>query len=128
MSTIVAIPPETESRAESISTGRIEVTPEELLAMPGGEHYELVNGVPVERTMSLLSSRVEMALGRILDTYCVENDLGWVLGPSCGYRCFPWKPGKVRRPDVSFIARDRLPSEEHWSKVTSRSPPTSPWR
>src|SRR5262249_26416334 len=26
-----------------------------------------------------------------------------------------WKPGQVRRPDVSFIARDRLPSEEHWS-------------
>ena len=46
MSTIVAIPPETESRAGSILTGRMDVTPEELLAMPDGEHYELVNGVP----------------------------------------------------------------------------------
>jgi Uma2 family endonuclease len=116
MSTMTAIPPETESRAESISKGRIEVSPEELLATPDGEHDELVDGIPVERTKSLLSSRVEMTLGRILDTYCVENDLGWILGPSCGYCCFPWQPGKIRRPDVSFITRDRLPSEEHWSE------------
>jgi Uma2 family endonuclease len=101
----------------------MDVTPDELLAMPDGEHYELVDGVPVARTMSLLSSRVEMALGGILNAYSVENDLGWVLGPSCGYRCFPWKPGKVRRPDASFITRDRLPSEEHWSEGYVTIPP-----
>ena len=123
MSTIVAIPPETEGRVASVLSGRVDVTPEELLAMPDGEHYELVNGVPVERTTSLLSSRVETMLVRILDASCVENDLGWVLGPTCGYRCFPWKPGKVRRPDVSFIARDRLPSQEHWSEGYVTIPP-----
>jgi Uma2 family endonuclease len=123
MSTMVAIPPEAEGGTESVLTGRRDVTPEELLAMPEGERYELVDGVPVEKTMSLLSSRVEMTLGRILDAYSVEKDLGWVLGPTCGYRCFAWKPGKVRRPDASFIARDRLPSEEHWSEGYFTIPP-----
>ncbi len=37
------------------------------------------------------------------------------LGPSpadASYQCFPDDPGKVRRPDVSFIRADRLPAEE----------------
>ena len=46
MSTIVAMPPEAVRRAESVLAGRTEVTPEELLAMPDGKHYELVDGVP----------------------------------------------------------------------------------
>jgi Uma2 family endonuclease len=93
----------------------VDVTPEELLAMPEGGRYELVDGIPVEKTMSLLSGRVEAKMIRMLEGHCEDPDLGWVLGPTCGYRCFRWKPGQVRRPDVSFIARDRLPSEEHWS-------------
>jgi Uma2 family endonuclease len=101
----------------------VEVTPEELLAMPDGKHYELVDGVPVERTMSLLASRVEITLGRILDLHCVQNDLGWVVGPSCGYRCFPWIPRQVRRPDLSFIAVQRLPSENQWSEGYVTIPP-----
>ena len=123
MSTMAAVLTRTEDRKESRPRGTEGRHAQELLAMPDGEHYELVNGVPVERTMSLLSSRVEMAIGRILDAYCVENNLGWVLGPSCGYRCFSWKPEKVRRPDASFIARDRLPSEEHWSEGYVTIPP-----
>jgi Uma2 family endonuclease len=115
MSTITAIP--------SDATDRGEVTPEELLAMPDGKHYELVDGVPVERTMSLLASRVEVTLGRMLDNHCVQNDLGWVLGPACGYRCFDWKPTRVRRPDISFIRRERLPSEAEWSEGYVTIPP-----
>jgi hypothetical protein len=67
MSTILAKPLESE--------GKTEWTPEELLAMPDGEHYELVDGLLVERAISLLASRVEVTLGRILDGYCVENGL-----------------------------------------------------
>ena len=123
MSTIVAVPPETQGRAESTLAGRVDVTPEELLAMPDGEHYELVNGVPVARTMSLLSARVEAKVIRRLDGHCEKTELGWVLGPTCGYRCFSWKPGKVRRPDASFIARDRLPPQELWSEGYVTIPP-----
>ncbi|MGA7496561.1 MAG: hypothetical protein WBX00_07520 [Isosphaeraceae bacterium] len=59
MSTITAIPSDAMDRGE--------VTPEELLAMPDGKHYELVDRVPVERTMSLLASRVEVVVARRLD-------------------------------------------------------------
>jgi len=115
MSTILAKPPESE--------GKTEWTPEELLAMPDGEHYELVDGLLVERAMSLLASRVEVTLGRMLDGYCVANGLGWVLGPSCGYLCFPWKPRRVRRPDLSFIRQGRLPKEPQWSEGYVTIPP-----
>ncbi len=115
MSTITAI--------RSDATDRGELTPEELLAMPDGKHYELVDGMPVERTMSLLASRVEVTLGRMLDNHCVQNDLGCVLGPACGYRCFDWKPTRVRRPDISFIRRERLPSEAEWSEGYVTIPP-----
>lgn len=123
MSTIVAMPPETERRAKSVLAGRTDVTPEELLAMPDAEHYELVDGVLVERTISLLAARVESKTIRILEGHCEGPDLGWILGPSGGYRCFPWKPGKVRRPDVSFIKRDRLPAPEQWSEGYITIPP-----
>jgi Uma2 family endonuclease len=115
MSTIAAIAPKI--------AGKMEVTPDELLAMPDGRRYELVDGIPVERTMSLLAARVEMTLGRILDAYCVENNLGWVVSPSCGYQCFPWKPRLVRRPDISFIAAARLPLRAQWSEGYVTIPP-----
>jgi Uma2 family endonuclease len=116
MSTIVEIAPEIERPTISVLASRTDVTPEELLAMPDGKHYELVDGVLVERTMSLLSGRVESKMIRILEGHCEDPYLGWVIGPSSAYRCFSWKPGKVRRPDASFIARDRLPAPEQWSE------------
>src|SRR3954454_17039232 len=115
MSMVAAIPP--------VATDKGEVTPEDLLAMPDGEHYELVDGVPVERTMSFLAGRVEAKLNHFLEGYCEGSDLGWVVGPSCGYRCFPWKPRQVRRPDISFFARDRIPSEAQWSEGYVTIPP-----
>jgi Uma2 family endonuclease len=123
MSTMVAITPVTERTRSSVLAGRTDVTPEELLAMPDAEHYKLVDGVLVERAMSLLAARVESKTIRILEGHCEGPDLGWVLGSSGGYRCFPWKPGKVRRADVSFIARHRLPAPEQWSVGYITIPP-----
>jgi hypothetical protein len=108
MSTAALIP--------SKAPGRAEATPDEILKMPDGDHYELADGVPGERTMSLLAGRVELTLRRLLDGHCDANNLGWVVSPACGYRCFPWKPRLVRRPDTSFIARERLPAESQAAK------------
>jgi Uma2 family endonuclease len=115
MSTIAATRPKI--------VGRTEVSPEELLAMPEGKHYELVDGLPVEQTMSLLAGLVEARLTQILAAYCEGTRVGWVLSSACGYRCFSWKPRQVRRPDVSFIARERLPSESQWSEGYVTIPP-----
>ncbi len=45
----------------------------------------------------------------MVDIFVDENGLGWVWGPDLGYVCFPDAPGKVRKPDVSFVRKERLP-------------------
>src|SRR5262249_49910640 len=83
-------------------------TPEDLLRMPDGDRYELVNGGRVERKMSFWSSFVAGELHRLLSTFCRDNRLGWALPEGTSYRCFSDEPAKVRRPDVSFLGRQRL--------------------
>lgn len=87
---------------------RTPATPDDLLAMPDGKNYELVDGVLVERNMSALSSLVAGELLTRVNVYCKTHDLGWVFGADCGYQCFPGFPKKVRRADLSFIRRSRL--------------------
>ncbi len=88
------------------------VTPEELLSMPDGKSFELVRGELLEREMSFLTSYIgaEM-LGRLRE-FVRERELGWVLGADCGFRCFPHDPTQVRKPDVSFVGRDKLSADE----------------
>jgi Uma2 family endonuclease len=87
-------------------------TPEELLTMPDGDRYELVNGNLVERNMGARSSFVAGEVFAILRDFCRTNRLGWVLPEGTSYQCFPDDPDKVRRADVSFIRLGRLPGEE----------------
>ncbi len=58
------------------------------------------------------SSRIGLCVGWLLKSHCAANDLGWVAGADAGYQCFPDDPGKVRKPDVSFIQLDRLAAGE----------------
>jgi Uma2 family endonuclease len=88
---------------------KTEYTPDDLLEMPDGACFELVNGQLVERNVSALSSIVAAKLCQILLTFCDAHQLGWVLSSECGYRCFPKDPDRIRRPDVSFVDRARLP-------------------
>jgi Uma2 family endonuclease len=85
------------------------VTPADLLRMPDRKRYELVNGQLVERKMSLWSSYVGGEIHALLRNFCRPKGLGWVLPEGTGYQCFPDEPFKVRKPDTSFIARERMP-------------------
>jgi Uma2 family endonuclease len=87
-------------------------TPDDLLAMPDRKRYELVDGNLVERNVSVLSSLVAFELGGLIRDHCRTHTPVWIFGADCGYRCFPGHPGKVRKPDVSLILRDRLPAEQ----------------
>lgn len=87
------------------------VTPEDLLTMPDGHRFELVNGKLVERNMGAESSQVAANWIRLVGTHVQANKLGKVFAPDCGYQCFPDEEKKVRFPDGSFIARGRLPDE-----------------
>ncbi len=84
-------------------------TPQDLLSMPDGKDFELVDGQLVERKMSQLSSWVGGRLYRTVDAYVDENSLGWAWHADLGFDCFPQHPGSVRRPDVAFIRIERMP-------------------
>ena len=83
-------------------------TPDELLLLPEGDRFELVDGQLRERTMSAWSSYVAGRLYRRLDTYCETKGLGWVFPEGASYRCFADDPNKVRKADTSFIRVERL--------------------
>ena len=85
------------------------LTPADLLAMPDEKDYELVDGQLVERNMGFLSSWVAGELLFKIRSYCEVSRYGWVFPADNGYQCFPDAPNKVRKPDVSFVRRDRLP-------------------
>src|SRR5262249_10537575 len=86
-------------------------TPEDLLAMPDGHRYELVDGRLVERDMGAQSSRIAAILIRLLDTHVTAQKLGFVFATDCGYQIVADHPNHVRFPDASFIARGRLPDD-----------------
>jgi Uma2 family endonuclease len=83
-------------------------TPEDLLTLPDGDRYELVDGHLVEPNVSNLANDVEAELVAVLRTFCKSSGLGRAFASGNMFRCFPWRPGLIRKPDASFIRTDRL--------------------
>ncbi len=97
----------------STLTERATVTPEELLEMSDSKQYELVDGNLEEKEVSYLSSLIGGEVFRRLSTYGLEHGLGTATPSDASFQCFDDDdPLKVRRPDVAFIARGRLPADE----------------
>jgi Uma2 family endonuclease len=92
----------------SAAVERAFYTPEDLLRLPDGAHYELVGGELRERRMGFLASLVVNKVARLLGEFVERHGLGWTPASECGYRCFPWAPDQVRRPDASYLSRARL--------------------
>jgi Uma2 family endonuclease len=87
-------------------------SPEDLLSLPdGGKGFELVDGVLVEKHMGGFASWVAGRILQLLASYGQDSGAGWVLDAEGSYQCFADAPGKVRKPDVSFIRTGRLPGE-----------------
>ncbi len=82
-------------------------TPEDLLVMPDGKGYELVDGELLERPMGAESDLVAGDLYPRVAPFCNERGLGRVWS-NTGYQCFPHDPGMVRRPNLSFVRAGRL--------------------
>jgi Uma2 family endonuclease len=89
-----------------------QYTPEDLLTMPDGNHYELVDGQLVEHTMSTWASYVAGELHARLRDFSRANRRGWVLPEGTTYQCFPDHPSRVRKADTSFIKLDRMSVEQ----------------
>jgi Uma2 family endonuclease len=107
----------------SIVAAEGQYTPEDLLKMPDGDRYELVDGRLVEHRMSTWPCYVSGRINQRLLNHCDANRLGWVLPEGNTYQCFPGAPGKVRRCDVSFIRRDRMSAAEATSEGHTRIAP-----
>lgn len=84
------------------------ITPEELLKLPDGERYELVDGELVEPPMSGESVWIAGRLFRRVDEYCETHQLGIAFTGGLSYQCFPVDDDRVRRPEVSFIRFGRM--------------------
>ena len=90
-----------------------EYTPEDLLAMPDGKNFELVDGRLVELNMGILAGWVAGELIRVLGNHCHQHHLGWLLpGGDAGYQGFPDSARTVRKPDVSFVRHGRFSGEQ----------------
>ncbi len=87
-------------------------TPEDLLCMPDGKHFELVDGELRGIERGAESEWIAGELFGFLRDKTSHPRTGWVFGPATGYQCFPNAPGKVRKPDASFIKLGRLPDEK----------------
>lgn len=87
-----------------------QFTPEDLLrAEESG--YELLDGRLVEKPMGAKAGLIASALIYQLHGHVRQQRLGYVFdGEGGGYELFPGRP-RVRKPDVSFIARARLEAE-----------------
>lgn len=86
-------------------------TPDEVLALPDAKTFELIDGELVEKQpMGAEAAWCATRLARLLDAHCDVHKLGWVMGEA-PFTCFPDDPNMMRRPDVAFVRRGRLPGE-----------------
>jgi Uma2 family endonuclease len=86
------------------------LTPDDLLAMPDGGHYELVRGVPREKTKGAYSNEIAGVLVATLVTFVRKPRMGHIYGSKTGFRCFP--NNTVRKLDIAFVAAGRLKEDE----------------
>ena len=87
------------------------MNPEDLFAMPDGDKYELVNGIPVEKRMGAESGEITTLLSALLTVFVREQRLGHVYDGQTGFQCFA-EASLVRKPDISFVAVGRLPGDK----------------
>ena len=93
---------------------RIErlLTAEEFWALPDvpGKRYELVRGEPVEiPPAGAAQGLIVSSICYLLLTFVSSRELGCVCGDGVGY-ILARDPDLVRIPDVSFVARERVPA------------------
>ena len=89
---------------------KIDYTVDEFFALPDHELYELADGQLVEVNVSNLSVWVAKRICTRLDNHCAPLDIGEVFGADAYYACFPDQRRHARKPDVSFVRKERLPA------------------
>jgi Uma2 family endonuclease len=93
-----------------VAETKISTTARELFELPDdGKRYELVEGELREMAPAgARHGRTAMKLASRLDRHAESNSLGIVLAAETGFK-ISRNPDTVRAPDVSFVARERVP-------------------
>lgn len=84
---------------------------EDLLRMPDGDRYELVDGELVEVSMGGKSSWIGGQAYRRLSDYVTAHG-GWSFPADAGFQCFSWDVERVRKPNSSYVAAGRFVNDE----------------
>ncbi len=98
-------------------------TIEEFKRLPlEGRRWELLDGKVVQMephyfATSLVTGHVLGFVWKHVEVY----DLGWVLGPGCGFRLWPGRE-TVRVTDVSFTRHDRIPDRSERDDFPRNAP------
>ena len=98
---------------------RLLVTAEELFQLPNdGYKYELVEGKLISMAPTGgKHGKVTARLTWLLAEYVEAHDLGVICGAETGF-ILQRTPDRVRAPDVSFVAKARIPAtgepETYW--------------
>lgn len=95
----------------SILTREPPYTAEDLSAFEDGHCYELVNGRLVEKHRGAEAGLVAAKVIFLLQLFVRDHGSGLVFTSDAGYQIFADDPNRVRKPDVSFIGRGRLPGD-----------------
>lgn len=85
--------------------------PEELLRVPDGDRYELIDGRPKEKDVGAKSDEIGGLVVTQFNNFIRPRKLGRAYASQTGFQCFPNRPKLVRMPDAAFVAADRLPAE-----------------
>jgi Uma2 family endonuclease len=86
--------------------------PDDLLRLPDGDLYELIDGKPVEKLVGAKSEEIGGLLLTQFNVFIRPRKLGRAYPSRTGFQCFPDKPNQVRMPDTSFVAAGRLPDDQ----------------
>ena len=77
--------------------------------MPESEGAELVDGQIVELPMGSMSGWIGGILYASILQFVQTNRLGFVLPQENGLTIWPEQPNRVRKPDLMFVRRGRVP-------------------
>ena len=95
----------------SLETVSVPISLEQLLASDDRGRFEIVHGELEEVYMSNFSAFVGLRIASAMLLFCEKHNLGAVLNSEGYYRCFGDDGLNARKPDVSFIRRERLPAD-----------------
>ena len=88
------------------------IEPEDFLRMEGTEGFELVDGTLQESGVGAEASWIAGFLFELLAPVVRAGRLGYIFPPDTMYRCYPSSQRTVRKPDLSFIRRERMPGNQ----------------